>query len=208
MKMNTTTKLLSRSIELVWSHNGERFCVDNELNFLRESNAGWETWVPDPSSSIFTSAADQISDVRWNAFLDFLPAAQRRLLEYFEIGRASVLAVVAFCPELLSDLLATPALAPFVAEHARLRGTEGPRWDELKAVHSRGGVFSLLEWLGMPASRQTLSVLQKIATPDLARRLLDPIRVSLWEPETVWVLQHMPSLSERALAHHCECVAA
>lgn len=209
MKMKTNTApLYSRTLDLVWSHQGDRYCVDSELNFFREADSGWEVWIPDPSTSVFTSAADLISEIRWQSFLDYVPAAERRLLEQFEEGRAAALAVIAFCPGLVADLLATPALVPFVAEHVRLRGATGPKWEEINAVHARAGIYGLLEWLGLPASRQTLTILQKIAMPDLARRLLEPIRLSLWEPETLWVLQHMPSLSERALAHHCECVAA
>jgi hypothetical protein len=209
MKMNTAPqKLLSRSVDLVWSHYGERYCVDHDLNFYREAEDGWTVWQPDPASSIFSSAADMISETRWSAFLDFVPMATRRLLEQFDVGRLGVLAVVAFCPGLVADLLATPALAPFVAEHARLRGSAGPRWEEIVAVHSRGGVYALLEWLGLPASRQTLTILQKIAEPDLARRLLEPIRAALWEPETIWLLEHTPSLSERALVHHCQASLA
>ena len=209
MKMNTAPKkLLSRSVELVWSHYGERYRVDNDLNFYRESDDGWTAWQPDPASAIFSSAADAISDTRWMAFQEFVPAAERRLLEQFDVGRASVLAVVAFCPGLVADLLAAPALAPFVAEHTRLRGTEEPRWEEIAAVHARGGVYALLEWLGLPASRQTLTILQKIAEPDLARRLLEPIRAALWEPETIWMLQHVPSLTEQALSHHCQALLA
>jgi len=209
MKMNTAPKkLLSRSVELVWSHYGERYRVDNDLNFYRESDDGWTAWQPDPASAIFSSAADAISETRWMAFQEFVPAAERRLLEQFDVGRASVLAVVAFCPGLVADLLAAPALAPFVAEHTRLRGTEEPRWEEIAAVHARGGVYALLEWLGLPASRQTLTILQKIAEPDLARRLLEPIRAALWEPETIWLLQHVPSLTEQALSHHCQALLA
>lgn len=204
---NTSTKPVIRSIDLIWSHYGERFRVDNELKFLRETGEGWVDWLPDPSTAIFSSAADAISETRWNAFLDYVPAAPRRLLEMFDVGRAGVLAVVAFCPGLVADLLATPALAPFVAEHARLRGTE-TRWEEIAAVHERCGVYGLLEWLGLPSSRQTLMILQKIAEPDLGRRLLEPIRASLWEPETIWLLQHTPSLTERTLMHHCDRVAA
>jgi len=209
MNMNTSSskKLISRSVELVWSHYGERYCVDSDLNFHRETDSGWVDWQPDPSTAVFSSAADGISETRWNAFLEYVPTAERRLLEMFDVGRAGVLAVVALCPGLVADLLATPALAPFVAEHARLRGTE-TRWEEIAAVHNRGGVYALLEWLGLPSSRQTLTILQKIAEPDLARRLLEPIRVSLWEPETIWFLQHTPTLTERTLTHHCDCVAA
>lgn len=208
MNMNTVSqKLLTRSIEIIWSHYGERYRVDSDMKFYRESDEGWVSWQPDPSTAIFSSAADGISETRWSAFLEFVPTAERRLLEMFDVGRAGVLAVVAQCPELVAELLATPALAPFVAEHARLRGTE-TRWEEIAAVYSRGGVYALLEWLGLPASRQTLTILQKIAEPDLARRLLEPIRASLWEPETIWFLQHTPTLTERALTHHCDCVAA
>ena len=209
MKMHTApNKLLSRSVELVWSHYGERYRVDSELKFYREIDGEWALWQPDPSTAIFSSAADAISETRWSAFLEFVPTAERRLLEQFDVGRASALAVVAFCPDLVAELLATPALTPFVAEHVRLRGMEAPHWEEIAAVHNRAGVYALLEWLGLPASRQTLTILQKIAEPDLARRLLEPIRAALWEPETIWLLQHVPCLTERALAHHCEPVAA
>lgn len=209
MNMNTSSATpLSRSFDLVWSHYGERYRVDHELNFQHETESGWVRWLPDPSTTIFCSAADAISETRWASFLDYVPAAERRLLELFDAGRASVLAVVAFCPSLVADLLATPALAPFVAEHVRLRGLPGPRWEEIAAVHRRGGIHAVLEWLGMPSSRQTLAILQKIAEPDLARRLLEPIRTSLWEPETIWFLQHTPALTERVLSRHCECVAA
>jgi hypothetical protein len=205
MKMNTAPKkLLSRSVELVWSHYGERYRVDNDLNFYRETDDGWSTWQADPASAVFSSAADAISETRWMAFLEFVPSAERRLLEQFDVGRASVLAVVAFCPGLVADLLAVPALAPFIAEHTRLRGTEEPRWEEIAAVHNRGGVYAVLEWLGLPASRQTLTILQKVTEPDLGRRLLEPIRAALWEPETIWLLQHVPCLTERALNHHCQ----
>jgi hypothetical protein len=209
MKMNTAPKkLLSGSVELVWSHHGERYRVDTDFNFFRDDGDEWVDYTPDPSATLFCSAADMISEVRWAAFLEFAPAAVRRLLAQFDVGRAGVLAVVARCPELVEDLLETPALAPFLAEHVRLRGDEAPRWEELNAVHGRGGVFAVLEWLGLPASRQTVTILQKIAEPDLARRLLEPIRAALWEPETIWLLQHTPSLTERALVHHCESVAA
>jgi hypothetical protein len=209
MKMNTAPKkLLSRSVDLVWSHYGERFRVDNELNFYREVDDSWTAWQPDPASSIFSSAADMISETRWSAFLEFVPAAERRLLEQFDVGRLGVLAVVAFCPGLVADLLAAPALAPFVAEHTRLRGLDASRWEEIAAVHNRGGIFALCEWLGLPASRQTVTIMQKIAEPDLARRLLEPIRAALWEPETIWLLQHLPNLTELSLTHHCQTSVA
>jgi len=140
--------------------------------------------------------------------LEFVPAAERRLLGQFDVGRLGVLAVVALCPALVADLLAAPALAPFIAEHTRLRGLDAPRWEEIAAVHNRGGIYALLEWLGLPASRQTMTILQKIADPDLGRRLLEPIRAALWEPETIWLLQHVPTLTELSLTHHCQASLA
>jgi hypothetical protein len=209
MKMNTAPKkLLSRSVELVWSHYGERFCVDTDLNFFRAEGDDWVDYTPDPSTTVFSSAADMISEVRWAAFVEFVPASARRLLAQFDVGRTGALAVVARCPGLVDDLLEVPALAAFLAEHVRLRGDEAPRWEELNAVYERGGLFAVLEWLGMPASRQTVTILQKITDPDLARRLLEPIRSALWDPETIWLLEHTPLLTERALVHHCEAVAA
>ena len=101
-----------------------------------------------------------------------------------------------------------PALTAFVAAHERLRGADAPRWRELTAVHERAGLFGVLEWLGLPASRQTVTVLQNVLDPDLPHRLLEPLRSVLWEPETVLVLQRTRGLTDRQLARFCHPLAA
>jgi hypothetical protein len=201
-------KSLLPTVELTWSHGGELHCVTPELLFARERDERWTEFIPDPSTAMFASAADGISDVRWSAFLEFVSANERDVIESFGPGRLAALAVIARCPELVEELRATPALVPFLAEHVVLRGATEPRWEEINAVHERGGIFGVLEWLGLPASRQTLAILQRIDQPDLPRRLLEPIRSALWEPETMWLLQRTPSLTERALLAHCHALAA
>lgn len=208
MKTQRTSKKLSRTVELTWSHQAVRYCVTADLAFLRECDDRWVDYAPDPSSGAFASAADIISELRWLAFLEFVSEGERELVMRFGPGRLAALAVVSRCPALMDDLQATPALVPFLAEHVILRGTTEPRWEEINAVYERGGLFALLEWLGLPASRQTLTILQRIAQPDLPRRLLEPVRSALWEPETIWLLQRTPSLTEIALQHHCHALAA
>ena len=201
-------KQLTRGIELSWSHCGELHCVTAELLFVRDSGDGWTEYLPDPSAAAFSSAADMISETRWLAFLDYMPAAERELLGRFSTGRLAALAVVTRCPQLIEELLATPALVPFLAEHVRLRGTSAPRWEEINAVYERDGLYGVLGWLGLPASKQTIAILQRIAEPDLARRLLEPLRTALWEPETIWLLQHTPTLTEQNLQRHVHALAA
>src|SRR5436190_23897984 len=98
----------------------------------------------------------------------------------------AALQVMARCPDLLPTLAEAPALTPFVAAHLSLRGRENYAWAEISVVFQREGVFGLLQWLGLPSSWQTLTILQNIADPDLPRRLLEPLRRALWEPEAIW----------------------
>ena len=81
-------------------------------------------------------------------------------------------------------------------------------WGEIAAVHEREGVFGLLQWLGLPASRQTLEILRNVADPDLPRRLLEPLRSALWEPEVIWSLSRGGSVSDEQLARACHALAA
>ena len=73
----------------------------------------------------------------------------------FKFERLEALAVISQSPELLADLDQCPALTLFLAAHVALRGTIEPRWSEINAVYGRGGLFGVLEWLGLPASPQT-----------------------------------------------------
>jgi hypothetical protein len=102
----------------------------------------------------------------------------------------------------------TPALTAFLAAHTGLRGTEAPRWDEINAVNERSGIFGVLEWLGLPASRQTLATLQAIADPELPGPLLEALRAQLWEPSAIFALQRLPAITRRQLAATCHALAA
>ena len=75
-------------------------------------------------------------------------------------------------------------------------------------MQERSGVFGVLEWLGLPASRQTLGILRSVVEPDLPRRLLEPLRTVLWEPRTIFALQRLPALTDRHLARFCHALAA
>lgn len=196
-------------LELSWSHFGARWRVTlwPEARFERETAEG--AWTPEsPSEDVVASGAVALDDAGWRRYAEFLPSDERALLGRFHLGRLSVLQAFLRCPALLSELAATPALAAFLANHASLRGTPGPRWEELAAIFERGGIFGLLEWLGLPASRQTLGILQQITDPDVPRRLLEPLRLSLWEPEGIWLLRHAGPMSDRQLARRCQALAA
>ena len=69
-------------------------------------------------------------------------------------------------------------------------------------------IFGVLEWLGLPASPQTLAILQHFADPDLPIRLLEPLRARLWEPETILELQHTEEITGRQLDRCCHARAA
>jgi len=118
------------------------------------------------------------------------------------------LQVIARCPSLLSTLDETPALTAYLAAHVSLRGTMEACWQEIEAVHERSGVFGLLEWIGLPASRQTLAILGNVAEPDLPKRFLESLRALLWEPTAIFALQRMPAITDRMLAETMHALAA
>jgi hypothetical protein len=209
MKTKSSRRTI-RGVELAWSHQGalHRVSAWPEVEFTCQVGTERVSYTPDPSADSFASAAGMIERSTWSYFLEFLPARERDFVSQFRIGRLAALTVITRCPALLEDLIALPALLPFVAGHVTLRGADAARWDEINAVYGRGGLFSLLEWLGLPASKQTLSILGKITDPDLPRRLLEPVRAAFWEPEMIWLLQSSPRLSEQDLAVRCHALAA
>lgn len=210
----TTMKLLAcftidSPLELSWSHFGARWRATlwPEVRFERETVA--DAWGPEmPSEDVVASGAVALDDASWRRYSEFLPPEERAFLGKFHFGRLGVLQVIVRCPALLPELAATPALAAFLAQHASLRGTAGSRWEEIAAIHERSGIFGVLEWLGLPASRQTLGILQQITDPDLPRRLLEPLRLNLWEPEGIWLLRHAGPMTDRQLARRCHALAA
>ncbi|MFA6046683.1 MAG: hypothetical protein WC718_16985, partial [Phycisphaerales bacterium] len=154
------------------------------------------------------SAALGVGAARWRRYLEFVPAVVGEYLARFEFSRMAALLVRVRCPRLSDELAETPALVAFLAAHRSLRGGTQPGWTEIEAVFEREGIYGLLQWLGLPASRQTLAILRKISDPDLPRRLLEPLRTALWEPETIWGLSHSPVVSDEQLARACHALAA
>ena len=195
--------------DLVWIHDGVRFRVTvwPEVSFQREASPG--VWTStDMGETTFASAALGVTSSQWRRYLEFVPASEREFLELFQFGRVAALQVVMRCPSLLAELKEVPALTAFLTAHVSLRGGDGPRWTEIGAVFERDGMFGVLQWLGMPASRQTLAILGNVADPDLPRRLLEPLRAALWEPEAIWTLSHAPTLTDEQLAEACHALAA
>ena len=203
------TAAVSVRPDLTWIHDGirQRVTVWPEVVFQREVSPG--EWVTqEPSELVLASAALGVTPDRWRRYLEFVPARERDFIAAFQFGRMAALHVITRCPALLGDLEASPALTTFLAAHVSLRGGDRPQWAEIGAVHERDGIFGVLQWLGLPASRQTLAILAHIADPDLSRRLLEPLRAALWEPETIWVLSHGPALTDERLARACHALAA
>jgi len=169
---------------------------------------GKEWMVTSPTEEVLATAAQVLGPREWEPYLEFVPADVRAFLARFSFMRMEALQVVARCPALLATLAETPALTSFVSSHVGLRGTLAPCWEEINAVHERSGIFGVLEWLGLAASRQTLAILRNLVEPDLPKRFLAPLRTRLWEPRTIFALQRMPAITDRQLAHYCHPLAA
>jgi hypothetical protein len=196
--------------DLSWIHDGirHRVTVWPDVVFQREVEPG--KWVAaDGGEMVFASAALGVTPQQWRRYLEFMPTAERECLEQFQFARMAALHVITRCPGLLPELKELPALTAFLAAHVSLRGgDEVPRWGEISAVFEREGIFGVLQWLGLPASRQTIAILGNVTDPDLPRRLLEPLRAALWEPEAIWALSHAPALTDERLAEACHALAA
>ena len=195
-------------LALTWTHCGVHYRVSPWPEVRFETLFG-EDWIAtSPTEDALSSAAQTFLPQDWNPYLEFVPAEVREFLECFSFGRMDALQVAARCPSLLSTLGETPALTSFVAAHTRLRGTAEACWSEIGAVFERSGVFGLLEWLGLPASRQTLAILGNVVEPELPKRFLEPLRTLLWEPTAIFALQRMPAITDRMLAQTVHALAA
>lgn len=195
--------------DLTWIHDGirHRVSVWPDVRFEREVAPG--DWCEgELGEGAFASAALGVTGRQWRRYLEFAPAAEREFLERFQFGRMAALHVITRCPELLAELAQVPALTAFLNAHLALRGGDAPAWGEIAAVYGRDGLFGVLQWLGLPASRQTVAILQQITDPDLPRRLLEPLRAALWDPEAIWVLAHTATLTDERLAAACHALAA
>ena len=178
-----------------------------EATFHREVIPGrWD--AEDPSPGALASAALGVGGAAWRRFLEFVPPEVRGLLQRYTHGRMAALLVALRCPDLIPELHQTPVLACFLAAHPELRGGGAAAWAEISAVHGRDGTFGLLQWLGLPASRQALAILRRVAEPDLPPRLLAPLRASLWEPAVRSQLARVPALEDEDLFLACHALAA
>lgn len=195
-------------LALTWSHAGVSYRVTPWPEVQFERLYGDEWIVAIPSDEVLASAGQSCGPLEWRPYLEFVPADVRDFLARFSFMRMDALQSVARCPALMAELSETPALTAFIAAHAALRGMAEPAWHEISVVHERSGIFGLLEWLGLPASRQTLAILRNIADPDVPRRFLEPLRTMLWEPRSIFALQRMPAITDRVLARYCHALAA
>lgn len=195
-------------LALSWSHIGVTYRVTAWPETRFERLYG-EDWIAvSPSEDAFASAARSLGLAEWRPYLEFVPREVREYIGRFSFARMEALQIAARCPALVSELTEIPALTSFLSSHVGLRGTPAPRWEEINAVHDRSGIFGVLEWLGLPASRQTLNILRKVVEPDLPKRFLEPLRTLLWEPRSIFAMQRDPSLTDRRLAHYCHALAA
>ena len=208
MKSSRRSRSVAIPVGLTWSHCGIPLRVTPwpEVRFERLYG---DEWIPlDPDEDALASAVAALGEREWQPYLEFVPGEVREFLGRFSFARMTALLVMAKSPALLPVLVETPALAVFFAAHARLRGTLAPGWAELGAVFERSGVFGLMEWLGLPASRQTLAILRNLAAPDLPPRFLEPLRTLLWEPRAIFALQRITAITDRHLARFCHALAA
>jgi hypothetical protein len=195
-------------LALRWSHGGGLYRVTAWPEARFEFCYGDEWIAVAPDDGALAAAAQGCTDADWTGYLEFVPADVREFLRGFGPTRMEALQVAARCPALLGALAEVPALTAFISSHASLRGTAGATWAELAAVYERSGLFGVLEWLGLPASRQTLAILRHITEPDLPKRWLAPLRTQLWEPQTIFALQRNPAITEPQLARYCHPLAA
>jgi hypothetical protein len=190
-------------ISMSWAHNGELHRVTPwpEVRFERLYGDDWI--AINPNNELLEAASLACRNRDWRPYLEFVPTEVRTYLAGFSFNRMEALLVAARCTSLLPDLIETPAMTAFLADHVSLRGSANANWAEITAVHDRSGIYGVLEWLGLPASRQTVTILRHLESPDLPKRFLEPLRTQLWEPRTIVALQRMPAITDRHLASYC-----
>jgi hypothetical protein len=208
MTSSRRTKKCFIPLALSWSHCGISYRVTAWPDVQFERLYGEDWIVIAPSEDSLASAAQSCGPIAWRAYLEFVPVEVREFLLRFSFARMEALQVIARCPDLLAVLAETPALTAYLASHVNLRGMTGAGWGEINAIFERSGVFGVLEWLGLPASRQTLAIFQNVSEPDLPKRFLEPLRTMLWEPRSIFALQRVPAITDRFLARTCHALAA
>ena len=193
--MNSPIRFTRCSVPLAlgWSHEGTTYRVTPWPEVQVERRYGDEWVVVAPSVQALHAAASA-PNAAWRA-------------GYFRGNRIVALQVAARCPDLVGALSETPALIAFLAAHSSLRGTPREHWSEVNAIFERGGVFAVLEWLGLPASRQTLAILTNLVAADLPEALLEPLRALLWRPRGIFALAQRDVITERDVTDACALAA-
>lgn len=174
---------VSLAPDLLWHHlgQGHRVTLWPEVAFEKEISPGlWRPYTPDPLSDVFSSGAVMLQRRRWVPYLEFCPEEWQQVIGRFAFHRLHALVALALVPSLVDDYQERPVLALLVAAHSELRGGGLPQWGELHAVAERGGVFAVLEWLGLPSTARCLEQLGEME-PDLPMRELGRVRDLLWQ---------------------------
>lgn len=195
-------------LALMWSHIGLTYRVTAWPEARFECRYGDEWIATTLTDDVLASAAQSLGPKEWRPYLEFVPREVGEFIGRFSFARMEALHVAVNCPGLVPELTEVPALTSFIAAHVPLRGTSAPHWGEINAVHERSGMFGVLEWLGLPASRQTLNILRKVVEPDLPKRFLEPLRTLLWEPRSIFAMQRNAEITDRQLARYCHALAA
>ncbi len=205
MNSSSRTRYGRVPLALTWKHEGATYRATAwpEVTFERAYGEEWIALTP----SLETLASARVAAGAWRAFLEYVPSDVRDFLGCFRGNRLAALRVAAQCPDLVGTLTETPALAVFVAAHPLLRGETTARWHEINAVFERGGVYALMEWLGLPSTRQALAILRNLIAADLAPSLLVPLRTVLWRPHGVFALAQLTTIGERELSDACALAA-
>ena len=122
--MNTRTKKNHKStlVDLHWSHLGvlHRVTAWPDACLERNEDSQWEP--TDAGEDELASGMVEVDATAWRRYLEYMPAPERTFVQRFNYGRLAALLMVARGPQLLADLDENPALVPFLAAHASLRG--------------------------------------------------------------------------------------
>lgn len=194
-------------LALVWSHAGGTFRLTPWPDAQLECRYGDE-WVPvTPTPDALRDGSQHVKGAALRGYLEFVPLQVREFVGLYRANRIAALHVASRCPDLVGALEETPALTAFVAAHPTLRCEPTARWHELNARYERGGIYAVLEWLGLPASRQALAILRNVVAPDLSPALLEALRAALWRPQGVFALAQLTAITDRDLSDACALAA-
>lgn len=208
MNRSSRTRHCFVPLALSWTHDRASYRLTSwpEARFER---AYGDDWVAIGNlEEAARQAITSVTPAAWRRYLEFVPVEVREFVGCFRANRVAAIQIAARCPELVATLTETPALTGFVAVHAMLRGAAAPKWNELNGVFERGGVFGVLDWLGLPASRQVMAILRNVVAPDLPENLLSPLRTMLWQPTGVFALAQLPAITDEQLTEVCHALAA